>query len=1686
MSATKYLDNEGLSHFWGKIKDRISESVQTISGKFESNSREISQAVDEPAGLYATQIIYLDQAGYEALEEGSRPSSSHWEYAGSGSSSILVHDSSSFTTLPVDVESTVQVPYAIALSTGTNEYASSYKLKPLSMMDWPYGGAVKISDLLAAGESGVKLTFTGSGDPYGNDDTLDIYASFSSLAEDPTNPPPYVVSYSARKDAVTEEVLTAKIYGKDGSGETTSSVDVSPLLNYIGGKVEKVTAGDSEMLSLVDPDNPGVEPPFYFCHELPFFSSNGSGFPTVSVFSDGVLTVSFPASSPEPEAFIPIFYYGDPSDPGLVYGKMDSSTGMPARFPLETALAGPLMLDELDLSSNSPAPTGNTVSLITERVEGDVPAYRFTLYSGSVEIKKVLHLYPSCDNAIDLSGLIRDITDYQGATSSASGVAGLVPSALSEEKDRFLKGDGTWGEINLSHSVSDISGRIEDNQYVPVEVTHLVEDRISTYENAEIISNSEIKVLKNQSGVDNVYVDIIIFADNDFETSYTFNIPYSEINNAAYVNGKALSSSGIEIFEGTRHISVQDDSPIHSLYLQIESIEDDYVVLQFMTLGFNKTIKLEASYSDNTSKNIDIDFSFLGNGLVKEVKSYLRGDRYYQINEKCCASKYRLVCVNPSGWLENYTAYESEEKNRYANDVEESSEQFEIPQNGYSGFYFEYEYTDEFNADRTHHFSIGEDRGSNVIPFSELPPQGETSYFITNRYSDESGSIEISDNSDKYVRFNITNIDGTHYELQVHYSYYSDLVLSTAFTDANNRTINLITDAKHTHSFEDLTIDVYNGATESSNGIAGLVPVATSLERNNFLRGDGTWAEITLPSTLTATEVQTGTDTAGKLISAKVLHDYATASNTDTKVNVTLGTTTKAYLLGTSTTPTSTASGVTAISDTGVYLDTTAGRLTATSFAGNVENGTLATANAVVVTNASKKLTASTTITTTELGYLDGVTSSIQTQLNGKAASSHNQASNTINAMTGYSKPSSTSAIGTSDTLNAAIGKLEKALDGKQASGNYASASHNHDASNINSGTLDAARIPGLDASKIASGTIDIARLPAGALPILKVVGNETERFALTSSDVQVGDTVQQTDTGLMYYVKDVSKLNSADGYAVYTAGAATSVPWSGVTSKPSTYAPSAHNQASNTINAMTGYSKPSSTSAIGTSDTLNAAIGKLEKALDSKQASGSYAAASHNHASNEVTAMTSYSKPSSTSAIAATDTLNAAIGKLEKALDGKAASSHGTHVTYSTSNPLVAGTASAGTANNVSRGDHVHPEQTTVKQAKGIFLVIPNQTAQSATLTATVDGITEYFPGLTIAYRAPFNTAASSTLNINNLGAKPIYYKVNTTSKDYYPANSVVLLVYETTTASGGCWKMVYSFDGNTNYYDRRLHSSAIKAAAAVTSGTIIVGTSAGYKTAASGVTFDIQYPVLYASGAIASAATATNTYEAIAGVNLQTTKASWTGTQYSVVYLVGTMSGTTVTIDSSIFTTTIPSSADGKVYIPIGVLYSTYQVYFAPTRDIYQYTNGSFHLLDTTTAVAGSSNGQVKINGTDVTVYTHPTTSGSKHVPSGGSSGQFLGWSADGTAAWVNNPNANSTTHIYAGASSTATSNASSATSNTATYIVICDDSTARNAVQIAGSNGTTVSAANGVLTIDSPALAAVATSQIDTLFA
>jgi collagen type VII alpha len=88
-------------------------------------------------------------------------------------------------------------------------------------------------------------------------------------------------------------------------------------------------------------------------------------------------------------------------------------------------------------------------------------------------------------------------------------------------------------------------------------------------------------------------------------------------------------------------------------------------------------------------------------------------------------------------------------------------------------------------------------------------------------------------------------------------------------------------------------------------------------------------------------------------------------------------------------------------------------------------------------------------------------------------------------------------------------------------------------------------------ASLDSSGLIPVNQLPPAALERLVVVANQTARFALTASTVQNGDVIKQTDTSIMYYVKDDTNLSNSAGYEAFTASTASSVAWSGITGIP-------------------------------------------------------------------------------------------------------------------------------------------------------------------------------------------------------------------------------------------------------------------------------------------------------------------------------------------------------------------------------------------------------------------------------------------------------------------------------------------------------------------------------------------------------
>lgn len=74
-------------------------------------------------------------------------------------------------------------------------------------------------------------------------------------------------------------------------------------------------------------------------------------------------------------------------------------------------------------------------------------------------------------------------------------------------------------------------------------------------------------------------------------------------------------------------------------------------------------------------------------------------------------------------------------------------------------------------------------------------------------------------------------------------------------------------------------------------------------------------------------------------------------TNTDTNVTNTLATTTKAYVTGTTSATTSTG---TQVFDTGVYLDTTAGQLVATTFKGALDGNAKTATSATSATSATK------------------------------------------------------------------------------------------------------------------------------------------------------------------------------------------------------------------------------------------------------------------------------------------------------------------------------------------------------------------------------------------------------------------------------------------------------------------------------------------------------------------------------------------------------------------------------------------------------------------------------------------------------------------------------------------------------------------------------------------------------------
>lgn len=244
-------------------------------------------------------------------------------------------------------------------------------------------------------------------------------------------------------------------------------------------------------------------------------------------------------------------------------------------------------------------------------------------------------------------------------------------------------------------------------------------------------------------------------------------------------------------------------------------------------------------------------------------------------------------------------------------------------------------------------------------------------------------------------------------------------------------------------------------------------------------------------------------------------------------------------------------------------------------------------------------------------------------------------------------------------------------------------------------------------------------------------------------------------------------------------------------------------------------------------------------------------------------------------------------------------------------------------------------------------------------------------YDGKTIIFRLAYASASNATLNLtladgSTTGAKNLYFSDSTRIGTQFVATNPVMLTY---VLASDAWYVVNKYsDSNTapTYLGGSYCGLAGTANASIATGGTLVNTAIGcdintgnWYMLQSGLVLDWNKPLLFARSAYNAGAEIANADI----VNLTTASArtlpgmssSFAGfTKYANVYLVGTYDSTnsTVTLGSTFITSTIPSTEDGKVYIPLGWASSTYQYRFVPEHVLYKYYNGKFRKLDESAA--------------------------------------------------------------------------------------------------------------------------------------
>lgn len=261
------------------------------------------------------------------------------------------------------------------------------------------------------------------------------------------------------------------------------------------------------------------------------------------------------------------------------------------------------------------------------------------------------------------------------------------------------------------------------------------------------------------------------------------------------------------------------------------------------------------------------------------------------------------------------------------------------------------------------------------------------------------------------------------------------------------------------------------------------------------------------------------------------------------------------------------------------------------------------------------------------------------------------------------------------------------------------------------------------------------------------------------------------------------------------------------------------------------------------------------------------------------------------------------------------------------------------------------------------------DSTSTATVFTATVPGVTELRDGVCMWLKNGVVTSASGfTININNLGAKPVYNNMAAATRDttLWNVNYTMLFVYDSTRVEGGCWILYrgYNSDTNTIGYQLRTNSSTLPAkqtgyryrlwlTSADGQNYVPINTATGTSTTSTkalntNTPIDPFGAIVYNStnGTVnANASLPTGTQWTQYTLDARYQKYPLTLTYPDPVYLQCTPQSTGGALINDIVQT-LPTTEDGKIYIYLGTAYSATSMELKQNHPVYYYKDGQIRL--------------------------------------------------------------------------------------------------------------------------------------------